>query len=89
MANGNYIILVMDKKGRLVDAKVFQRSKYSSIDVYEESIAKHIGCFERKYKDPDYVIHQGSASDVASFFTVYPELASKDGAVTRRKVALP
>ena len=75
--NGDIIILVTGRGGKVVDSRVFQRSRYTSYDKYEEAIAKKIGSFERRYKSPSYVIHQGNSGNVASFLTVYPELARK------------
>ncbi len=75
--NGDIVIIVMGRGGKVVDSKVFQHSKYPSDDKFENAIARRIDSFERMYKGRDYVIHQGSSSNVASFLTVYPELARK------------
>ena len=73
--NGNIVIIVTNRRGKIVDSMVFQRSKYDSADNYERAIARKIGSFEQRYSASHYRIHQGSASDVSSFLTVYPELA--------------
>lgn len=75
--NGDMIIIVTGRGGKVVDSKVVQHSRYPSNDNYEKAIAKQLGIFERMYKSRSYVIHQGSSSSVASFLTVYPELARK------------
>jgi len=75
--NGDMVIVVTDRGGKVVDSKVFQHSRYPSNDNYEKAIAKQIGIFERMYEGRGCAIHQGSSSNVASFLTVYPELARK------------
>ncbi len=75
--NGNIVIIVTNRQGKVVASKVFQRSNYGSADNYEVAIARQIGSFEHKYRTRNYAIHQGSANDVASFLTVYPELVRK------------
>lgn len=75
--NGNIVIVVTNRQGKVVASRVFHRSSYSSPDNYEGAIAKQIGSYEHKYGTPSYAIHQGSASTVTSFLTVYPELTRK------------
>ena len=75
--NGDMVIIVTGPRGKVVDSKVFKHSRYPLDDNYEKAITKQIGIFERTYKSPSYVIHQGSASTVTSFLTVYRELARK------------
>ena len=75
--SNDFIVVVTDRKGAVVVSKVFHRERYDSDDTYERAIARHIGCLEKKYSEDDYTIHQGSASNVSSFFTAYPELARK------------
>jgi len=75
--NGDIVVIVTNRKGKVVSSKVFQRSKFASNDNYEGAIARQIGIFERIYRGPGYGIHQGNSSTVSSFLTVYPELARK------------
>ena len=79
MDNGNIVIIVMDRSHRIVASQVLPSSRYRSPENHERAIARAIGHFEHKYPGPDYVIHQGSARNVASFLTVYPELARSHG----------
>ena len=75
MDNGNIVLIVMDRDRKIVASQVLLVSRYPLSENYERAVAKAIGHLENKYPSPDYVIHQGSAKDVASFLTVYPELA--------------
>lgn len=75
--NGNFIVAVANKEGTVVEAKTIKRSKYGCAAEYEKAIARCITKFEHKYGDKGYLIHQGTASDVASFLTVYPELVQQ------------
>ena len=75
--NGNFLIAVADKEGLVVEAKTIERSRYCCAANYEKAIARCITNFEHKYGDKGYLIHQGTASNVASFLTVYPELVQQ------------
>ena len=75
--NGDIVIMVTDRSSKMVDHKVFERSKYQSSEKYEQAIARQIGIFERMYGESNYIINQGSASSLSSFFTVYPEFVQK------------
>lgn len=77
MDYNNMVIIVTDRDGKTVASRVFLSSRYQSHDAYDRAIAKSIGHFERTYAGQGYRIHQGSAKDVASFLTVYPELARR------------
>ena len=74
---GDFVIVVTDNtSGKIMAAKILQRSEYPTPDKYEKAIARNIDKLEREYKAKKYVIHQGNASNVSSFLTMYPEIVS-------------